>query len=407
MLLVNLYNLAQLVSLPFWLLPLFSKKRRSIALRRLKSPSVSPSSATIWVHALSVGEVQAARGLLKSLKTQMPYAKILLSVTTLSGFEFARKHLSPLVDAIFPSPIDLWPVVHNFIRRVNPRAYIVIETDIWPNLLWGLKKKKIPIFLVNGAISEKAYNRLKRLPALARLLYDPFDVLFMNSPDDTTRIKDLLLRKQIFYLGNIKFDLDLPEVSTVRRLFQEVGSFILRPVIVCGSTHKGEEELLLEAFRILGQGSLIICPRHPDRAREIKELAQQKGFLTALRSRPRPCEVLVVDTLGELRALYALAEVAFVGGTLVPVGGHNLLEPACLGVPVTFGPYCESIRNLAIEFIENRGGLKVEPDPQKIALAWANVIENRNPMSKAAEQIFFNHQGAAERIVRVISSYIS
>ncbi len=378
-----------------------------MALRRLKSPSVSLSPATIWVHALSVGEVQAARGLLKCLKIQMPYANIILTVTTRSGFEFARQSLSPIVDAIFPSPIDLWPVVHNFIRNIKPKAYIVIETDIWPNLLWGLKKKKIPIFLVNGAISKKAYNRLKRLPALARLLYDPFDVLFMNSLDDTDRIKDLSLRNHIFYLGNIKFDLDLPEVFTVRRLFAEIGSHILRPVIVCGSTHRGEEELLLEAFRLLGGGSLIICPRHPDRAREIRDLAQQKGFAAALRSRLRPCKVVVVDTLGELRALYALAEVAFVGGTLVPVGGHNLLEPACLGVPVTFGPYCESVRNLAIEFIEKRGGLKVEPDPQKIALAWANIIKDRDPMSKAAQQIFFNHKGAAERIAKVISSYIS
>ncbi len=405
--LYRLYNFAQVLTWPLWLLPLLSKKRRPLALKRLRPPSLALiSRPIIWVHALSVGEIQAARGLLKALKEAMPSATLVLSVTTGSGFSFACRHLKSEVEAIFPAPLDLRPIVQNFVKTIHPEAYILVETDVWPNLLWSLRQKGTSVFMVNAAISQKAYKRLKKCPGLARFLYGPFDLLTTATEDDAKRLKALLPEKEILCLGNLKFDLELPEVSKVKQLFKELGPCLVQPVIVCGSTHPGEEELLLKAFKLFDQGSLILCPRHPDRARELEALARKQGFPTALRSRPYPCRVLIIDTLGELRALYALGEIAFVGGSLVPVGGHNLLEPACLGVPVTFGPYHESVRNLAEEFQREQAGLQVPPDPQAIAAAWEEIMKKRKSMSEAAERLFFKHQGIAPKTAALIQSHL-
>ncbi len=401
------YNLAQLLTWPLWLLPLLAKKRRSLALKRLFPPSLALSRPVIWVHALSVGEIQAARGLLKALKAEFSSATVVLSVTTSSGFSFACRHLRSEVEVIFPAPLDLRPIVQNFVKTIQPEAYILVETDVWPNLLWSLRQKGTQVFMVNAAISQKAYKRLRKWPSLARFLYDPFELLTTATEDDAKRFQALLPEKPILYLGNLKFDLALPEVSKVKQLFKELGPYLVQPVIVCGSTHPGEEELLLKAFKLFGQGSLILCPRHPERAHEVEDLARKQGFPTARRSRPQPCRVLVVDTLGELRALYALGETAFVGGSLVPLGGHNLLEPACLGVPVTFGPYHESVRNLAKEFQRQGAGLEVPPDPQAIATAWKEITKKRKSMSEAAEKLFFKHQGVAPETAALIRSSLS
>ncbi len=403
----RLYNLAQFLTWPLWVLPLLSKKRRPLALKRLFPPSLSLDRPVIWVHALSVGETQAARGLLKALREEIPFATIVLSVTTSSGFSFARQHLRSEVKAIFPAPLDLRPVVQNFVKTIRPAAYILVETDVWPNLLWSLRQNGTSVFMVNAAISQRAYKRLKKWPGLARFLYDPFDLLTTATEDDAKRLKALLPGKKILYFGNLKSDLELPEVSKVKQLFKELGPCLVQPVIVCGSTHPGEEEVLLKAFKLFGQGSLVLCPRHPDRAHELEILACKQGLPTALRSRPRPCRVLIIDTLGELRALYALGEMAFVGGSLVPVGGHNLLEPACLGVPVTFGPYYESVQNLAEELQREGAGLQVSTDPQAIATAWEKMMKKRRAMGEAAERVFSRHQGAAPKIAALIRSSLS
>ncbi len=394
-----LYNLFQTATWPLWLAPLLSSKRRPLLKGRLSPPRLKPRPPVIWIHALSVGEAQATRGLLKALRQSYPQATLLLSLTTTSGFRFAHQHLTPLVDALFPAPLDLWPIVKAFVKRLQPSVFLLMETDVWPNLLWELKNLGTHVVLVNGALSTKAYRRLRRLPGLAYLLFYPFDQIFTATLDDNKRFQNILPGRDVRFVGNLKFDVGLPEVEQVQKLFTEIGPCLKRPVILCGSTHPGEEEILLQGFRYLGQGSLIICPRHPERAPEILAQAQALGFKAALRSKVKPCQVLVVDTLGELRALYALADVAFVGGSLIPLGGHSLIEPAALGIPVTFGPYVESIRNLAVE-LENEGaGLCLRPTPRALAQGWQKALSQASHMGARAEKIYQRHQGAVGRLL--------
>ncbi len=396
------YNLLQTTTWPLWMAPLLAPKRRPLLKRRLFPPKFDTTSPIIWVHALSVGEAQACRGLLKALRKNYPEATLLLSLTTTSGFQFAQKHLSPLADHIFPSPLDLWPIAKAFGQRLRPDLFLLIETDVWPNLLWELRRLRTQIVLLNGALSEKAFGRLKRLRGLAHLLFDPFHKIFTATQDDAERFVRLLPQKEIRFIGNLKFDVGLPDLEQVKSLFAELGPCLKRPVVVCGSTHPGEERLLLEGFRNFGQGSLILCPRHPERAQEILILAQKQGFKTTLRSQAQPCQVLVVDTLGELRTLYALADVAFVGGTLVPIGGHSLIEPASLGVPVTFGPYVESIRELAVELERNEAGLCLAPDPSDLAQGWQRALAKAPQMGAQAEKIYQRHQGTVERLLSLL-----
>ncbi len=404
-----LYNLVQLGTWPLWLSPFLNRKRRALFLKRLKPPqSPEKNGPLVWVHALSVGEAQAAQGVLKALKAFFPETTLILSVTTTAGFRFAREKLAPWVDLVLASPFDLWPITKTFIRRLCPCLFLLIETDLWPNLLWNLKKAKIPCVLLNASISEASYKRLKMIPGGASFLYAPFERIFAASPDDAYRLKRLLPHhKDIHFWGNIKFDLDLPEVDQVKGLFAELGRHLTPPVIVCGSTHPGEEMLLLKAFKRFGQGSLVICPRHPDRATEILSQAATMGFKSSLRTKPSRCQVMVVDTLGELKALYALADIAFLGGTLVPIGGHNILEPASLGVPITFGPFIESIKNLAEDFQRQGAGVLVKPEAYLIATGWQKVYEDKQAMGAKAQEIFRQHQGVVSRIIEDLNPFLT
>ncbi len=398
-----LYRLFQVLGWPLFLLPLFFGKRRPLWHKKLRPPPVPPDKEVLWVHALSVGETRAAAPLLRALREELPQHELLFTVATVSGFDLAQRELSDLYDYLWSSPPDLYPVVKTFLRALSPRAFVLVETDIWPEMIWGLKAKGVPLFLANAALSERALRRLKRWPSLANLLYAPFKVIGAATKGDAERLKTLFPEREILYLGNLKFDVPLPRTEEAESLIRELAPLLKPPVIVCGSTHPGEEELWLEALKHLGQGSLVLCPRKIERAPEIAAQAEARGFRVALRRKPRPAQVLVVDTLGELRLLYALAEVAFVGGTLVPVGGHNLLEPALWGKPVLFGPYVESISDLAEELENAGGGKMVSPNPENLAQTVAELLPRAREFGMQAFMVAKRHRGAARRYARLIA----
>ncbi|WP_168718731.1 3-deoxy-D-manno-octulosonic acid transferase [Thermosulfurimonas marina] len=366
-------------------------------------PRGGPSS--VWFHTLSVGEVSGAGALALAVKEQFPHLRVVLTVATSAGYEAARERLGGRLE-VYPGPLLCSRVLERYFQALSPRLFVLVESDLWPNFLYYLRDKGVPLLLVNAALSERSRRRLARLPRLARWLYRPFRVLAAASPEDQARLSSLLPEASVLYLGNLKYDFPPPRAEEVEGLRQELSPYLRPPTVVAGSTHPGEEILLLEAFRLLGRGTLILCPRHPERAEELLALARAAGFSAARRSRPFPAPVIVVDTLGELRALYGLAEVALVGGTLVPVGGHNLLEPAALGVPLVFGPYVESVASVARELVASGGGLPAPPEPAALARALEKALSERQSRGEAARAVYQTHQGAVERYLRLFAQFL-
>ena len=390
------YGLFQLLGWPLFVLPLFSSKRRPLARKRLSPPSTKLTPPVIWIHALSVGEIQAALPLIKGLKKEIPRASILFTVTTTTGFEFAQRFSD--FDLLWPGPVDLLWVSRKFVQKIDPSVFILVETDLWPGITWALKRHNTLLFFANAALSEKALRRMKRLKPLSTKLYSAFHFIASATRADQKRLQSLLPGQNIRFLGNLKFDQPAPSPQAAEELKKALLPHLKRPIIVCGSTHRGEEKLWLKTFKLFHPpGSLIICPRDPSRAGEIVSLAQSFGFSASLRSQPKPCEILVVDTMGELRLLYALADVAFVGGTLVPIGGHNLLEPLLWCKPVLYGPYVESISELAEEIEDAKAGLFLSPKPSKMLIALKHVLSHKEEFGKAGIKVVREHQGATKR----------
>ena len=380
----NLYRLVRVLGAPLYFASQLSPKRRSLLRRKLNPPKV-PASKTIWVHTLSVGEVGAALPLLKALKKTFPEHFLIFTVATSSGYALASKRASGLADLIWPGPLDLPGLPAKYASRFHPEAFILVESDLWPGLLWELKGKGVPLLWANAALSSKAFKRLGRLRPLAELLLSPFDFIGAATRGDAERLSGLLAREVPFF-SNLKFEIEPPSPEEVKKLSQELGPLLKRPLLVCGSTHPGEEEIILEAFRG-GSAGLIICPRDPSRAPEILKLAQKRGFKASLRSKPSACEVLVVDTLGELKSLYGLGDAAFVGGTLVPVGGHNLLEPLYHGVPVLFGPYLESVADVAEIVLKEGLGFEVE-DASALSRKWQKALQHKGEVKQKAPRVW-------------------
>ncbi|RUM88197.1 MAG: hypothetical protein DSZ24_04305 [Thermodesulfatator sp.] len=366
--------------------------------RRGQGPSV-------WLHTLSVGEVAGAGVLGLAIKKRFSSLRVILTVATLAGYKRAQRHFGDHLE-VWPGPLLCSQVFERYFQAFSPRLFVLVESDLWPNLIYYLKKKGLPLLLANAALSEKSYKRLARVPRLARWLYGPFSVLVAASPEDRARLTRLLPQTPILYLGNLKYDFPPPSPEEVENLRRTLLPHLQNPIIVAGSTHPGEEVLILKAFRLLGKGSLILCPRKPERATELLALSREFGLSAALRSRPSPSQVLVVDTLGELRALYGLAEVALVGGSWVPIGGHNLLEPAALKVPVVFGPYTESVDSVARELLSSGGGLRVASDPSALAQTLERTLVEKSLRGKAAFSVYQTHRGAVDRYLRLLSQFL-
>ncbi len=402
--LVQLYWLSQVLTTPLLLGSQLKRRRRRLLRARLTPPSIAHPKV-IWVHTLSVGEVEAALPLLKALKEGLPDYFLLFTVTTAAGFNHAQKRAS-LVDLLWPGPLDWWPVVRRYLRAFHPRAFILVESDLWPGLLWSLKRKGVPLIWANAAFSSRSARRLKKLKFLAPFLLGPFDYVAAASQGDARRLAIFLPPEKISYFGNLKGEVPRPSGQKVASLKKELEPFLKRPVLIAGSTHAGEEEVILAAFKELKRGSLILCPRHPERAKAVKTLAEREGMRACLRTRPQPAEVMVVDTLGELRALYALADLAFVGGTLVPVGGHNLLEPLAWGRPILVGPYLESVADVA-RLLKQEGVLFEVASREELVRSWRYVLEHLCPLQKKATILYQKNRNISAKYVKLLKKVLT
>jgi len=324
-----------------------------------------------------VGEGKAAMPLVEAVCKRWPDARVLVSATTQTGLttwnawlDGPARHLKKAVFSI-PAPLDFPCIIRRFRRLYRPDCMIFIETDLWPNWIWDFRDNGIPSLLLNGAISSKSARRLGCFKSLAMLLYGGLEAISMQSQEDKNRLLGLgLAPERILVLGNLKQAVRLSELNEEERSLLE-GSLGLtgKRVWVAGSTHEMEEAVCLKAHAGLLKSipglKCVIAPRDVKRAGEIQSIAEANGLVSCLRSGLRwttDYDVLILDTLGELADVYSLADVAFVGGSLVPVGGHNLLEPAIHGVPVLFGRYVESCQEVAQRLKAAGGGFECEAD---------------------------------------------
>jgi 3-deoxy-D-manno-octulosonic-acid transferase len=343
-----------------------------LAARMAQLPAAS--GPTFWMHALSVGEVTSAVPLAYGLRTAYPQARILFSVTTGTGHEVARKLLTPHVDLVIAAPVDVGWVTPYFIRILRPDLFILVETDFWWHWLHCLHCRRIPAVLVNGRISAASMTRYRRFSCFFLPMFRSFSLLAMQTAADAAQMTALgVAPDKVVTLGNLKFDTSLLGGATVNHgalaiQKERCGFAVAPPLWVCGSTHRGEEAVIFQVYRRLLEHidglQLALAPRNIERAGEIVELAAQHGLDCRRWSLDRQDRgpLLLLDTIGELAGCYAMADVAFVGGSLVASGGHNPIEPAAAAVPVLFGPHMEDFAEIAAELIRCGGASQVDSD---------------------------------------------
>jgi 3-deoxy-D-manno-octulosonic-acid transferase len=377
---------------------------------------------SIWIHAVSVGEVLTARPLITDLKRRYPNLRMFLSTTTLAGQQLARRNVQD-VDAVFYFPFDLGIFVRRTLDLVRPRLFIMMETEIWPNLLRECHARGIKTAVVNGRLSRRSFPRYRMARAFMRRVLDHVDRFLVQSEESARRFIDLGADPaRVVVTGSLKFD-SLQHSSTalqarardrVLRYFRVPSS---RPVIIAGSTMKGEESAVLRAFRRVRATApstlLVIAPRNPERFGEVELLVRSEGWKTSRRSdlaidsEPR-VDVVVLDTIGELATVYQIGTIVFVGGSLVATGGHNVLEPAVFGKPIVFGPHMSNFAEIAEAFVTNGAGVQLagEPDLDEAFLQLMGDPVRRARLGAAARALVEANRGANEKSVTVLADLL-
>ena len=390
-----------------------------VALReRLGFARVPPAPlprSRFWVHAVSVGEVMAAVPLVQALRIRWPAADVVVSTVTATGDRVARARL-PEAAATFTFPLDFPGAVRRTVRRVGPAAFIALETELWPNLLRALRRAEVPAILANGRISDRSYRRYRLVRGLFRRVLDHVALFCMQSEEDARRIISLGARpERVLVTGNLKMEAPPGDAGTAE-LWRRLLHLGQAPVVVAGSTHRGEEALVLDAFRSVRPAAdglrLVLAPRHPERLDEVEALIRSRGLAVVRRSRVSAGsapEVILVDTMGELASLYAVADVIFVGGSLVPVGGHNVVEPALHAKPVVFGPHMTNFREAAALLLRADAAVQVGSGAE-LATALGRLLADapaRQALGRAAWSAVRSHQGACVRTVSAIERVLS
>jgi len=375
---------------------------------------------SIWVHAVSVGEVLAARALIGELRRTYPRLRLFLSTTTRAGQELARRNVRE-VDGVFYFPIDWTFSVRRTLDIVRPRLFVMIETEIWPNVLRECRRRGIRTVLVNGRVSYRSFPRYRIIAPVFRRVLADLDRYCVQGEESAERLMRLGADPgRITVTGSLKFDA-INTSPTPGRGHERVLRFFRmsagRPVLVAGSTLKGEEAPIIRAFnRLRTRGSnplLVIAPRQPERFGDVERICRQEGLSTVRRTElpidaePRG-DAVVLDTIGELAVVYQIATVVFVGGSLVPAGGHNILEPAAFGKPIVFGPYMQNFAEIAAAFLANDAAVQVqsarEVDETIVGLMGDPVRRAR--LGAAARALVDANRGAKEQTLAVITALV-
>jgi 3-deoxy-D-manno-octulosonic-acid transferase len=375
------------------------------------------STGSVWLHAVSLGEMTAAAPLVRALRSRYPESSLVLTTATATGRARARSLFGDTVDVRF-LPYDTPGAVARFLDRIRPRLAVIMETELWPNLFSECERRGVPLVLASARLSAKSVLRYRRFGGLFRGIFSASSLVAAQTPKDAERFIAIGAQSaRTRVIGNIKFDMELGEgvVDRGRELRSAFGS--IRPVWIAGSTHAGEEEQVLEAHAELRRAEpkalLLLVPRHPDRFDDVAAALsrRQLGF-TRRSSGGMPdsaTQVVLVDTVGELAALYAAADVAFVGGSLVPIGGHNLLEPAALGLPVLTGPFHSNSKDIARLLLSQGAALEVA-DARELAAALTRLLADpaqRQRMGAIGRHIVESNRGSVARLLELIAPLLS
>jgi 3-deoxy-D-manno-octulosonic-acid transferase len=413
-----IYNLLLMLLLPIALYKLHWPRagKPKVGRRALEHFGISPKTnqpVDLWFHAVSVGEVLAAAPLLRALKAQHPKWQLLLTTTTATGAAQARDKLGDIVTHRY-APFDLLPCVWLFLQRHPPKQLWIMETELWPNLLRACARRHIPVKLVNARLSERSAHRYQKFATFSHQLLSYLSHICVQHQDDAERFMDLgYPAAQLTVTGSIKYDLTLPPELRAEAQAERKQLFGERPVWIAASTHKGEDEVLLAIHKRLSahhpNWRLILVPRHPERFDAVAALIQTsglKGVRRSLAAQPQAhTQVYLGDTMGELLRLYGMADVAFMGGSIQPIGGHNFLEAAALGVPCVSGPYDFNFSDISAQ-LQNEGALRREPDEAAIEAALTDYMTNtqlRDAAAKAAHRVVQANRGSLQRTLDALS----
>jgi 3-deoxy-D-manno-octulosonic-acid transferase len=380
------------------------------------------AEASIWIHAVSVGEVLSIRPIVSDLRKRYPSLRVFLSTTTMSGQQVARRSVTD-VDGVFYFPFDWAFTIRRTLTIVKPRLFVMVENEIWPNLLRECRARGVRTIVVNGRISRRSFPRYRLIRPFFRRVLADIDRFCVQGDETAGRLLALGADPgRITITGSLKFDsLEATSVpgrgpARVLRFFRVSPN---RPVFVAGSTMKGEEEAVIRAFNrvrtVAGSSNplLVVAARHPERFGEVERLCRFEGLKTLRRSElpidsePR-CDAVVLDTIGELAQLYQIATAVFVGGSLVPAGGHNILEPALYGKPILFGPHMENFNEIAEAFLSHSAAVQVrsgrELEEQVVTLMGDPV--GRARLGAAARALIDANRGAKDRTLKVIAELL-
>lgn len=367
---------------------------------------------SIWFHAVSMGESNAAIAIIKRLLANSSDLNIIVTTTTPTGARQIHNGLGNKVKHHY-SPCDLPGTIKRFIHRARPKLLVIMETELWPNWLHHLKEQQIPVILANGRLSERSAQKYEKVYSLAKEMMDAFVQVLAVNQQDADRFQRIGLNvDKSVVTGNIKFDIDIPQFSD-HEYYPEWKDM---PVWIAASTHKGEDELVLKAHRLICQqvpdARLILVPRHPERFESVARLVSESGFNMARRSQPdswnKDAQVLLGDSMGEMMKAFNISDITWVGGSFAEIGGHNPIEPAVLAKPVLTGPHIFNFNEIFADLI-GAGGAEMVADEIELAQKIVKLMqtpEETQQMGKKALQVIETNRGALDKTVSVIEQYM-
>ncbi len=407
------YSALFYLATPLILLRLLLRSRGNAAYRhrlreRFGRIPFTPKQNSIWIHAVSVGEVMVASTIIKALQARHPEQTLFVTTITPTG--------SAQLKSLFPTevehcylPYDQPHAVNHFLDQLQPRLCILIETELWPNVIHYSHERNIPIIMANARLSPKSARGYGRAKFLMRPILSQIDYIGAQTQLDAERFVSIgAAPEKVKVIGNLKYDIAFPEemITAGKKLRQQLGEN--RPVWVAGSTHDGEEAIVLEAHKHITKAVpdvlLILVPRHPERAPDVKKDCESAGWRTvrysAFQQQGTSTDILLGDTIGDLRTLLASADVAFIGGSLVPIGGHNLLEPAALGLPILTGPHMFNFTEVS-NVLHQASAAKTCRDANELARSVTTLLQHaqtRHAMGAAGKALIEENKGATDRL---------
>jgi 3-deoxy-D-manno-octulosonic-acid transferase len=422
-----LLSLGLLVLLPYFLFQALAHGKYLDGLRQRlgRVPQIN-GKPVIWIHCVSVGETQASRPLVQRLKQQFPHHALVVSTVTITGQKLARDVFRNQAESVFYFPFDWRWSVRRTLKSINPAAVVIMETELWPNFLRECRERQIPVALVNGRTSHKSFRRYRLIQPFLRRVLSSLTIAVMQSEADAQRLKILgMPGDRLFTAGNLKFDAEVGS-DLADKTAEISGRFGLNsnvPLILAASTHAPEEQIILESFKQLRTTQslrLMLAPRHPERFKDVASLVQNSGLSWSRRTNAaapndREADVILLDTIGELPAVYPLAEIVFVGGSIVNRGGHNVLEPAAASTVVVTGAHTHNFQAI-VSLMDQRSAIvqlpAVEGDEavRELTDALTQLLADsalREKFAQRAKQLVTDNRGAAERTLQLIAPLLS